>query len=1656
MCSLPACPAIVEGSSWNEWSASCFMSATHTVAEDKMVKIKKNTSMSGELVIHGQDARRLFRAYRSTLELEDVTLKGGYLSGDKGAAVSILGSTASPASGIFTRCIFESNTAYYGGAVDIYKGSGKFTTCSFIDNEATDYGGGVSIGLDGSGSFISCSWSGNTAPTNKGDDLFIYSTANSATIINSESTMDIVEQSASATKITTCSGSNPCTASYGGTTCDVATSGKEGVVCSPTPPNCNTPTTTGYYGANKNEDDLTPSAFSVSGWTCSSGFEGTASAAACSTAGDAYTLSGCNDCAEGYYQDQNDQATSSCSSWKTCNSGSYVSQQGTPSADAECTYCENGQYQESDSFPGTSCSYFTTCNSGEYISKPGTPSADAECSNCLLGQHQESDSFPGTSCNLNECTCDQTVAGQAGKSPATGADCPTHNTGKCVGCPVGEVLQPDKSCVKCTAGQASAGVTASCLDCDAGRYQSQTAATVYGCTACGAGTYGFSTGESSESTACTECPKGRWSSTNGLGVSSSSGTAGAACTACDRGKYNDVAGLDAATACTPCDAGKYNDAEGQDDISDCKSCDAGKYNPLATATTIAACLNCIKGRFQNQDGQENCKDCGTGQYSKEEQATACTPCGVGKWSHQIAQKNSSTCLNCEKGKWSNEDARGTDCNLCDRGTYNNETGQLRCKLCAVGTHNMVTGSVSSVDACILCEVGTYNDAEGLGEACYRCPKAKTIGAVDCDACLPGKYMYKNETSEQCIECVVGKFTDDIDVTSCSKCPAGYHAKDFSKIDNEKRKRHDGCTGCPRGKYGTSEESIDEAAGCIECIAGRFSDSEAVATTDTSDGVHCSPCAKGRWNDQAGRTKESECFNCNTGRYSTTSASSLESNCQDCSKGMYLDFVGANDKSDCSKCPEGYAQKEKGAAYCLPCTPGNRQHLEGQETCVDCETGRSTNMTGNTHSKCTLCVIGRYQSLSGQTTCLFCLPGTEQNKVGQSICDDCKPGLYRGSKDAVCQACPRGWLSAEPKTVACTKCNKGMYGDVGGQTECKQCRINYFSNSSGQQSCTHCILGKYTLKEGEASCQECGAGKYGDGAGAGDGDGVGDGCLECPSGWYRTDVNGVDLTKCLQCDKGENSKAGSKSCQSCSIGQYGIGPGECLECPDGQYQSEKKQTICLSCKNGELPNEKRTACKKPPWKVPTDCNQDVQYLDDTSVEYKNWTCQQCMYGADCRKFPTFHTLKPLNGYRAVTWRTDVFGKCLSPDTCDVVKFENNSGCRPGHSHNSSELCSQCKVGWAAATRTEVCAQCPERGWTIVLFCTAILSVVGVFAYLVMDSIDGAKEMIETKESMPFHSITIRIVSSFLQVSGMLLTFDLTLPLAVRGLIVVESSTSSLSEQFLRFDCLTDTRSDGDMFVIKQIISVWVIPFVSALLCALFWIIHVYCSKRKRTRRRRRGVNLRAETNKDITAMDGFVSSLMVLFYTLFPSVLSRLALSLSCRGYGDMQLLTEALSVKCWEGSHLTVVIMVTIPGILFYAVIVPVRLALVLRRSRLQQTLYPHQAHYNPKDTLRYGFLFAGYRQNFEWYETAVLLRKCGFVMLSVFLRKFGAAAQVVAAAMVLVVALSSHLHFRPYSHEGHNLLESIGLHACLLQVRCLYIVCYFVLYWFCIALQFS
>ena len=318
----------------------------------------------------------------------------------------------------------------------------------------------------------------------------------------------------------------------------------------------------------------------------------------------------------------------------------------------------------------------------------------------------------------------------------------------------------------------------------------------------------------------------------------------------------------------------------------------------------------------------------------------------------------------------------------------------------------------------------------------------------------------------------------------------------------------------------------------------------------------------------------------------------------------------------------------------------------------------------------------------------------------------------------------------------------------------------------------------------------------------------------------------------------------------------------------------------------------------------------------------------------------------------------------------------------------------------------------------------------------DTLDGAKDMIEAATAaartnttatvvMPFHSIVIRIVSSYLQVAGMLLQFDLYLPPSIRTLITIEASTSSLSEQLLLFDCGTAVRNDRDLFLLKQGMSVWIIPLCSVALCFVFWwLLQRFVLVRK---------------NSSMTGLDGFLSSLMVLFYTLFPSVVNRIALTFSCQNYGvgDQQksLLTEALSVKCDSIEHLTFIFVIGVPGVLLYIAAIPTIVAMKLIKQRRAHTLYPSQMHYQSKWTLRFGFMFAGYKEGYEWWEVVVMLRKCCFVLLAIFLRPYGAAPQVVAASLVLVAALSATLQNAPYQDVQHNRIEVIGIQACLYQL---------------------
>jgi len=449
--------------------------------------------------------------------------------------------------------------------------------------------------------------------------------------------------------------------------------------------------------------------------------------------------------------------------------------------------------------------------------------------------------------------------------------------------------------------------------------------------------------------------------------------------------------------------------------------------------------------------------------------------------------------------------------------------------------------------------------------------------------------------------------------------------------------------------------------------------------------------------------------------------------------------------------------------------------------------------------------------------------------------------------------------------------------------------------------------------GEASCQECGAGKYGDD----------DGCHECPQGWYRTDVNGIDLTKCLQCDQGETSEVGAKSCQSCSIGQYGATAGNCTACPTGQYQSEKKQTTCLTCKNGGIANDGGTSCEKPTYRVKEDCDYNNQYLNNSSPNNQDWECQPCPLGGFCEGNIAWENVQPKYGWwrlanqstspptclnseknKKRTQPNCAFTKCLYVHAChgaknpgmftlakqedgilyDPADKDSNltetcneedgysNSCKDEHGNPARcRLCATCiggngDVRYKRTGSGTKCKLCPDPMTNKILLgvgCVVMLIGSAVIVYMEITS--------ETSEDETSDAIK-KIIVNFLQMVSLAGGLPLEWPNELIFMFDSFATLSSAGTTLMIPDCeLTEMRT-ADAFYLKQIAYTFSVPVV-VVACILVWLfLGCCCTKR---------MKLNKEKIKDYTIL-----SIVLMLFLCYP-MLVRLSLSmLKCPKVGQ--------------------------------------------------------------------------------------------------------------------------------------------------------------------------
>ncbi|XP_067138604.1 LOW QUALITY PROTEIN: sushi, von Willebrand factor type A, EGF and pentraxin domain-containing protein 1-like [Centruroides vittatus] len=297
----------------------------------------------------------------------------------------------------------------------------------------------------------------------------------------------------------------------------------------------------------------------------------------------------------------------------------------------------------------------------------------------------------------------------------------------------------------------------------------------------------------------------------------------------------------------------------------------------------------------------------------------------------------------------------------------------------------------------------------------NCEIGQIIRNMSCVNCPQGTFY--DQTSKECLSCLVGTFQDKEATISCKQCPSG------TSTVNKNAKSIEECKGsCSLGTY--SETGLET---CKACPIGTFQNLPGQKT----------------------------CKNCTTGLTTwTIGATSLSDCTTTCPPGTYSD-VGF---LPCDPCPLGTYQNKSQQKECIPCPPGLTTKVEGAHILQYCTVvniceeikpcnnlGTCINIENNYICHCPTGFQGKQCEINiddcSEELCLN--NGTCIDGINQYSCL-CVPGFTGlnceiNIDDCSIDNCLNGGTCVDGINSFVCKCPKGFTGKI--------CDINYYDCAS---------------------------------------------------------------------------------------------------------------------------------------------------------------------------------------------------------------------------------------------------------------------------------------------------------------------------------------------------------------------------------------------------------------------------------------------------------------------------------------------------------------------------------------------------------------------------------------------------------------------------------
>jgi len=236
---------------------------------------------------------------------------------------------------------------------------------------------------------------------------------------------------------------------------------------------------------------------------------------------------------------------------------------------------------------------------------------------------------------------------------------------------------------------------------------------------------------------------------------------------------------------------------------------------------------------------------------------------------------------------------------------------------------------------------------------------------------------------------------------------------------------------------------------------------------------------------------------------------------------------------------------------------------------------------------------------------------------------------------------------------------------------------------------------------------------------------------------------------------------------------------------------------------------------------------------------------------------------------------------------------------------------------------------------------------------------------------------------------------------------QGAVSTLGEHLLSPDCLSTTQSAAELFYSKQI-TFALAPFIVTVISFLFWYL-------KSCRRRVSFFAKRTRSNVT-TPKDKFILTICTIIYLLFPTLCTQSFEIFHCRSVAGQQYLAADMEEPCYEGRHLTMVLLLGVSQLLAFVLGLPILVLLFLRRNKYLDSDDQENGGLKKHATIvRYGLFYEAYKEDTYYWEIVITWRKIMIVALSVFGGEMGIERQVQSVLAVLLVCISLEIAGDPF-----------------------------------------